>query len=501
MTLVGVVFLLVLAVQRGWLSPAFRVTGGAVLGTVLVGIGYRVHRRPLGRSGGYALAATGFAVLYLDTVAATALYGYLPVAGGLGAGLVIAAGGLLLADRWQAQPLAVGVVLGCAVCSPLITRWPGAVLIGFLVLLQVAATPVQLRHGWSRLTVAAALPTVVAALVADAWASIADALPLLPPSDHTAIVTAVGVAAMFGVVLATITARVRPHDGTAVGVLVASPAPALLAAPLLERIAAGFLATGVAALLLALWGGARFLLASQLLLPSRFGAAAGALGAVAAMQATMTFLDSSVWATALLCEALLLTLGARWLRSSGVLLGALCYALIGFCLAQWHDIPPTILLGLSSANGVSGVLAGLLTTAAAVAIPVAASRLGVLAGLPGTRPWWAIAGIVLLYGTSSATMALVLLMREDHTGFVTGHVLITLSWVLGVIVLLLRGIRVPALRRAGTVLLAVSLAKLFLFDLATLDGFARVVAFLCTGLVLLAAGVRYARLVSEGPNG
>jgi uncharacterized membrane protein len=35
-----------------------------------------------------------------------------------------------------------------------------------------------------------------------------------------------------------------------------------------------------------------------------------------------------------------------------------------------------------------------------------------------------------------------------------------------------------------------------LFDLATLDGVARVVAFLGAGLVLLAAGTRYARLVA-----
>ncbi len=45
------------------------------------------------------------------------------------------------------------------------------------------------------------------------------------------------------------------------------------------------------------------------------------------------------------------------------------------------------------------------------------------------------------------------------------------------------------------ILISASLAKLCLFDLATLDGSARVVAFLRVDLVLLAAGVRYARLI------
>jgi uncharacterized membrane protein len=64
-------------------------------------------------------------------------------------------------------------------------------------------------------------------------------------------------------------------------------------------------------------------------------------------------------------------------------------------------------------------------------------------------------------------------------------------------VLLARGIRRPALRIAGMVLVGAAVAKLVLFDLVALDGLARVGAFLGAGLVLLAAGTRYARLVAE----
>ncbi|NYH77550.1 putative membrane protein [Actinopolyspora biskrensis] len=491
-TLLGVVFLLVLAVQRGWLGPATRALGGVGLGTALLAAAFWVRGRPGGTSGSYALAATGFAALYLDTVAATTLYDYLPVFGGLAAGFAIAGGGLLLSDRWSAQPLAVGVVLGCAVCAPLITGEPNATLVGFLMLLHLVATPVQLRHGWRQLARSAALPVVLAAVLADTWA-------MLAPVDPLAVVLAMSAASLLGMVVATLTAALRPDDDTAIAALVAAPVPALLATPLVQRPIAAALAAGVAAMLATLWS-SRFVPSPRARLPEGFTTAAGGLAAVAAMQSTMTSLDASVWPTALLCEALLLTFGALWLRRSGVLLGALCYATIGTVLALQHDIPPWHLVLVPHSAGLAGVLVGVLTALVAVVVPIAAVRLGVLSRPPAAKTLWSLAGVLVLYGTASTTMALVALFQQDRSGFLTGHVLITLSWVVVAITLLLRGIRLAALRIAGMVLLPVALTKLFLFDLAALDGFARVVAFLCTGLVLLAAGVRYARLVSTEPT-
>lgn len=487
-TLLGVVFLLVLAVQRGWLGPATRVIGGAGLGGALLATGMWTHRRPGGAVGGYALAATGLAALYLDVVAATALYGYLPVFDGLIAGFLITAAGLMLADRWRAQPLAVGAVLGCALCTPLISPTADATLVGFLVLLQVVATPVQLRHGWNHLTWAAAVPALLAsvfAVVATMWA----------PDERLALVGAASTAALLGIVLATVTATVRPFDHTSTAVLIASPVPALLAAGLLERRAAGSLVCCVAVLLLTIWA-APLLSSWARRLPDVFTGAAGGLAGVAAVQATMTFLQSTVWPTALLCEALLLTFGALWLRRIGVLIGSTSYTVVGVGLALFRDIPPLRLLVADHPSDTGDVLIGMLTALLAVAIPVSAARLGVLSGPPQAKTLWTLSGLLLLYGTASATMALVLLIQPERSGFLTGHVLITLSWVVAAIVLLLRGIARSHLRIAGMVLLPVALSKLFLFDLATLDGFARVVAFLCVGLVLLTAGVRYARLVT-----
>jgi uncharacterized membrane protein len=52
-------------------------------------------------------------------------------------------------------------------------------------------------------------------------------------------------------------------------------------------------------------------------------------------------------------------------------------------------------------------------------------------------------------------------------------------------------------RITGLVLGGAAVAKLVLFDLVALDGLARAAAFLGAGLVLLAAGTRYARMVAE----
>ena len=46
-------------------------------------------------------------------------------------------------------------------------------------------------------------------------------------------------------------------------------------------------------------------------------------------------------------------------------------------------------------------------------------------------------------------------------------------------------------------LVAAAMAKLFLFDLGTLDGIFRVAVFIVVGLVLLGMGAGYARLLAQ----
>ncbi|MCO1579467.1 DUF2339 domain-containing protein [Crossiella sp. SN42] len=484
-TLLGLVLFLVLAAQRGYFGPLPRVAGGAVLGLALVGLALRAYGRPGGRTTGYALAATGFAALYLDIVAATSLHEFLPVHLGLVAGLAVTATGLWLAVRWDAQPLAVGVVLGAAVSAPMLTMAFTPLLVGFLMVLALAAAPVRLIKDWSGLIAAATLPALLGAVLAGLRAILTSA------EQHATIAVSFG-AAVLAMLLAAAAARLRPSDPVPLVVLASAAVPPLLSAGILDQVGASRAALGLAAVAFAFAAAGKWL-------TSRFAITAAAVGLVGIFQAIMTYAEGGSRGLTLLGAALVLAGLAWWLRSRLPLFGALGYGIAGLFAALITTVPVRLLFREPTALVEASVpVTGLLLAAVAVALPVAAFRTGLLRGPADSaeRVLWLIAAAVALYGTALTILGSALLALPDRDGFLTGHVLVTLSWTAAALVLLLRGIRSAHLRVTGMVLLGIALAKLFLFDLATLDGLARVAAVLGAGLVLLVVGTRYARLVA-----
>jgi uncharacterized membrane protein len=470
-TLLGVVLLLVLAVQRGWLGPLPRVLVGAAFGTALIGAGAWLHRKPAARTGAFALAATGIATLYLDAVAATSLYDFLPVLAGLCAGLVIAVGGLLLAVKWDSSLLAGAVVVGCGVCAPLITGGFTPELVTFLLMLQIATAPVQFRREWWALSLVAALPPLTTSVIGSAL--------------HTQNVPVAVAAGVVSAVLALITLRRKENDPAALAVLASAVLPVLVAAALLPKTESALLAGGAAVLLVT----------TGLLVRGHSGNVAVIAGLVAALQATVTQFDGGA---VLLGEALALAFAARWTRNRFVLGGAFAFGVIGWLIALVTDVTPALLMvahAHTTTDMLTGLAAAVLLLAAAVAVPWAAVRLEVLK--PANLVPWLPAGLAALHGAAGLVLCASLLAIPDRAGFLTGHALITVSWTITALVLLLRGINVVALRVVGLVLVGAAVLKLVLFDLAALDGLARVAAFLGAGLVLMVAGARYARLVAS----
>ncbi|WP_328605134.1 DUF2339 domain-containing protein [Amycolatopsis sp. NBC_00345] len=470
-TLLGVVLLLVLAVQRGWLGPLPRVLVGAAFGAALVGAGAWLHRKPAARTGAFALAATGIATLYLDAVAATSLYDFLPVPAGLGAGLVIAVGGLLLAVKWDSSLLASAVVVGCGVCAPLITWGFTPELVTFLLMLQIATAPVQFRREWWALSLAAALPPLTTSVIGSAL--------------HTQNVPVAVAAGVVSAALALIMLRRKENDPAAMAVLASAVLPVLVAAALLPKTQSALLAGGAAVVLVA----------TGLLVRGNSGNVVVIAGLVAALQATVTQFDGGA---VLLGEAVVLAFAARWTRNRFVLGGALAFAVIGWLVALVTDVTPALLIvahARTTADLLTGLAAAVLLLAVAVALPWAAVRLEVLK--PAKIVTWLPAGLAALHGAAGVVLCASLLVIPSRSGFLTGHALITVSWTVTALVLLLRGIDAVALRVVGLVLVGAAVLKLVLFDLAALDGLARVAAFLGAGLVLMVAGARYARLVAS----
>jgi len=483
-TLLGVVLLLVLAVQRGWLGPLPRVLVGAGFGLALTGTGVWLHRKPAGRTGAFALAATGIATLYLDVVAATTLYEFLPVLAGLAAGLAVAVGGLLVAVRWESPLLASAVVVGCAVCAPMIVRGFTPELVTFLLMIQLATAPVQLRRDWSSLTLAAGVPPLLASVISTAG---------LGGGGSWANTAAAGGAGVAGVVLALIVLRRRKDDPAALSLLATAVLPTLVAAVLLPKAQAVPITAGAGVVLLAVWAARRWW-------PGFAGQVAGLAGLLAILQATVTQFDGPARAGVLLGEALLLVVAAVGGRNRGALAAALGFAAIGGLLGVAFDVTPALLI--VPRTHPAGELAGALAVAAlilgvSVALPWAAARLAVFRGPAEDLPIWLLAGVSALYGAAGVVLCGALLAVPGRTGFLLGHALITVSWTVAALVLLLRGIDVVALRVTGLILVGAAVLKLVLFDLSALDGLARVGAFLGAGLVLLAAGTRYARRVAS----
>jgi uncharacterized membrane protein len=487
-TLAGVVLLLILAIQRGYLGPLPRVLLGAGLGLVLTGIGTLLHRSPAARTGAYALAATGIAVLYLAVVAATTLYGFLPPWGGLLAGLAVTAAGIALAGWWDSQLLAVFVVVCCAVSSPVLTKGFDTLLLSFLLVLLLGTTPVQLAKRWTGLLVAAGVPPVVVSLV-----NVAIAV-----DQRDATTTAIMALVSSGVViaLATATAVRRPDDEFTVVMLFLAAIPGMVAAALLPRTGATIVAATVGVLALGVW-----LLGYVTRLSRTFTLTAGAIATLAFLEATAIFFEGDARAIAFLAEALLLTLLAVRLRLAVALLPAGLFAAIGLVVGLVLPARPELLVrpprgGTDVGAAVSLGVTGLLLAAVAITLCWAVFRLEVLPGGEHAPHGWVPAGLLALYGSTAALLSVGLLISPDRDGFLLGHVAVTVSWTVAALVLLLRGVDSVPLRVAGLSLVVAALAKLVLFDLSSLDGLARVMAFLVAGLVLLAAGARYAKLVA-----
>ncbi|HEX4249523.1 MAG TPA: DUF2339 domain-containing protein [Pseudonocardia sp.] len=500
-TLVGVVMFLVLAASRGWFGVPARLVAGAVLGLALVGLAHRAHRRADSRTGALALAGTGIAALYLDVATATAHYHYVPDAVGLLLGLVVAGAGLAMADRWRAELLASGTLVGVGALLPALYGGSLPLLVALALVPQLAAAPVTLRRGWTGLAMVAAFFPVLYGSIAALDAILRRSLSGSPELGPT--VLAVVAVFVVGLVLAVLGSN-RLNPVAAAARLAAAPVP-LLAMATVYPDWRGALLAGLAAL-------AALAVATPLgPLPRPHPpamATAVTVGAVALLEATLLLFGGATLTGVLLGQAVALAVLASVARRRGPLVGAVAYGLVGVLLAVFRDAPVRALVEFPATPYLAGdqvdhaaLLAGLalsvLVLALAAAVLVALVRLD-LARADADSAWlWLPAGAAGLYGAAGTVITAALLLVPAQPGFLGGHAVVTISWTLAALVLLARGIERPALRVTGLVLIAAAVAKLVLFDLVTLDGLARVAAFLGAGLIMLAAGVRYARLVAR----
>ena len=495
-TMAGVAMLLVLAAQRGWFGPGARVAAGAALAAALAWLGVRGGEsdRRAGRAVGsapVALVATGAAAAYLDVVAVTSGYGWVAPAAGLALAGLVALGGLDLARRWGSDLLAVLLVLGAAVLAPVVAQGGGWVVSAFLGVLCVVGWWAGGDRTSPALTLARVLPVTFALL-----AGALDGPRGGVESAGRLAVAAVVLAA--GVVTSAISVRRDARDVSA------SAAVALLATGLL----ATSLALAEPPRTLVLGTAAALLLVAATSLSRRpvgplAGHLVGTVGTAGTLLAVLTVLSGAperFVTTGLLLLALagLAAAGVSRSRTSLALAsGVTLVAVLG-----WAQHPlATVTASAAGAHDMVVALVDSVLVAAVVATglwAVGAQRgLGRDVRLTATVVAWVLG----LGASTTVFVALGTLLGAEAgdtaLGFTIGHAVATVTWMLAATWLLLRGLErsrdADLTLRTGLVLAGISVAKLFLYDLAALNGLVRSVAFIVIGLLLLATGSRYAK--------
>lgn len=492
-TLIGVALLLVLAAQAGLLRPEFRVGAGAVLAAGLVVGATRLKTRPGGTVGAVALAATGIAAAYIDVVAVTTIYEWLSAPVGLVLAAVIGGGGLTLARRWDSQQLALLVLVPLAVLAPVVADGVSLLLIGFMLALSAASLPVQIGKDWVAMFVARTAVCTFPLLVALASASFGTHRnPGLAGACAAAAVLAVGGALTLLPKTANRSLLALATAGGAVPVLfISAVVRPVIAASIIAAVAALFLAVvlagnrlpGVADVVRRIWA---------------------ATSAVCALVAVLVAFDGRTGGAVLLAMSVVVAVAgrrdaiARWVAAGFGAVGGAVYLSYS---------PPDLLfraVELNTHSAVSTVISSILAIASAVA--VVWSWTG-RRDDDEVRLMWAGAVVVAAYASTMATVTAGALIGGVKGGFFAGHMVATIGWIAVAAALFGYAARRPKAQRSlpiggGLALVAAAMTKLFLFDLGTLNGMFRVAVFIVVGLVLLAMGTGYARLLArqDQPN-
>ena len=498
MTLIGVVLLLVLAAQAGILRPEIRVAAGAALAAALVAIAAWLYARPGGRVGAIALAATGVAAAYIDVIAMTTIYDWVSAPVGLAIAAIIGGGGLTLARRWDSEHLGVLVLVPLIVLAPVVTGGITLLLIGFMLALSAASLPVQLGKDWiwmhAARTAASTLPLLVALVAV-----------YFDDGDDLWLAGACGIAALLAIVGALILSPALraggapPRTGNRVAMALLTAAgvlPVLCVVLAVDRLVAALMAAALAAALLAI-----------VLIGDRLTGVAGAarqiwsvLSAISALIAVTVAFDGHIAGPVLLAMAVVVAVAGR--RDDIARWAALGFAVVGggFYLSYappWSLVEAT---ETTAAAGVSTLVASLMLVACAVAIVW--SWVSRPEDEDTVRILWAGSAVVIVYAITTFTVTAGVLIGGEGRGFFAGHMAATICWIATAAGLFIYAARLPRADRSlpiggGLALVAAAMAKLFLFDLGTLDGIFRVVVFIVVGLVLLGMGAGYARLLEK----
>jgi uncharacterized membrane protein len=508
-TLLGVVFFFVLAVNRGWIGPVERITLGGVASLLVFGAGLAMRARYGRLYSAFASVGAGLAGGYATLLAAAALYELVPDLAALAIAAGIAAVGAWTALRWSSETIAGIGLLGAMLVPVSVVFDGGLTVVGtaFALLMLAATATVSLRRRWDGLLAAAGA------------ASLGQAIWLVLQEGEGASGAVVAVAAAFWLatlaigVARQLRGRAAELDRLAVSYLLASTAFAgsacsrLLNGELLGASRQGLALVAVAAVV-------SLVAAALYRRPSGrdLSALLGAAGLTVVAVGFADLLGGQTLAIAWAAQAALLAWLAARIGETRYHAAALAYLGLAAGHALVVDAPLRDLLEETAhpAAG-TGALAAVALAAlvfgryarrwepvAAVGGPIARAVGDAFATFAELRPVWRVAAfssatVLALYG-----LGLGILEAFAATGspdaFDWGHVAVTAAWATAAAAVFLAGLRRRRLdlQNAGLVWLAVTLVKLVGFDSGLLET-QRGLSALVVAAAFLVCGIRLER--------
>lgn len=501
-SVLGVVFLFALAVQRGWIGPAARVAIGALVSTLFFGAGMWVRRRYGLLYAALGAVGAGLAGGYATLLAAAVRYDFVSDAVALAIALGIAGLATALALDWSSELVAgIGLVGSLAVPSLLaIDSGLTETSLWFAALVVAGASVVALARRWDPLLgVASGIGAIeIVALLAAHGARDASSLALAAAFWLIYVVS--------GIVW-QLQRPAQPVGGLGSALLLGSAGYAFTAALILFPHGANAPHRGLDLLAFA----AVYAVLGTTLYRSRsrdlgalVAALALALGAVGTASAISNGGLTYAWAA----EAAVLAWLARRIRDARSQLAALVYLGLALVHALAFDAPPSRLFVESGrpAAGAAGLVAVAVAAALVAALTtrfpeaeerglflafgplLAAVRNGQQVVLLAAA---AISAVLAIDASSAGTLALYQLVWPGgvHNEFVHGEVALTSLWAaVGLAVVALGGRRRRrVLALCGLAWLGITVMKVLAFDVDAIPHPLHAWPLLVVGAAVLAA--------------
>ena len=480
----GVVFFLVMAANRGWIDETTRVLLAFVGSTALLGVGLYLHERQGRTQAALAAVATAIAALYVTLTAATQLYDLVdPVLALVFAGLVGAVA-TTIAVRWD-EPVVAGIgIVGALLAPVLVDAGTDSASLAFMAIALASAVGVLLWRRWGWLGIVAfvvSAPQLLGWLYDEYDERLGLSLAVLAAFWLLYVIAAIGyelreptsdlrlVSASLLLANAALLAGAgwvmlddTDHAGAATAWVIGAAA---------VHIAGGVPAYGgrmsreIAALIVAV------------------GTALAALGLALAI-------DGPALVAGWSAEALVLAWVARRLGDPRGQIASAAF----FTLAAVHTVmfeAPVDALRIGVEDFGAAAIAVAIVGAAAAGL----SRLSTFPDL--SRAYLGLAATAAVYLPSLAIVSA--FDGDELEPGQTPQVVLSAFWAVvgltGIVFGLLRDVRL--LRLGGLALLLLAAAKVFAYDLSELESIYRALSFIALGLLLLGGAFAYQRIRKE----